>query len=68
MAKPMADAAAGVVQQMIQEDGCTMAHQRSDLNLGATAPAWANPETTGMAWAAEGWTPSGPISGLGPQR
>ena len=62
MATPMAAAAAGVVQQMIQEGWLHGgAPSEATLNLSATAPAWASPEITGMAWAAEGWTPSGPM-------
>ena len=62
MATPMAAAAAGVVQQMIQE-GWLHGGSASEvsLNLSTAAPAWATPETTGMAWVAEGWTPSGPM-------
>ena len=62
MATPMAAAAAGVVQQMIQEGwlhgGST---SEASFNLSEAAPAWATSETTGMAWMAEGWTPSGPM-------
>ena len=62
MATPMAAAAAGVVQQMIEHGwlhgGST---SEASLNLSATAPLWANPEQAGMAWVAEGWTPSGPM-------
>ncbi|GIR77068.1 MAG: hypothetical protein CM15mP79_0050 [Methanobacteriota archaeon] len=58
----MAAAAAGVVQQMIEQGwlhgGST---SEASLNLSATAPPWANPEQAGMAWVAEGWTPSGPM-------
>lgn len=62
MATPMAAAAAGVLQQMI-EDGVLHGGSPSEatLNLSAHAPAWANPEPSGMAWASEGWTPSGPL-------
>ena len=62
MATPMAAAAAGVVQQMIEQGwlhgGST---SEASLNLSATAPLWANPAQAGMAWVAEGWTPSGPM-------
>ena len=62
MATPMAAAAAGVVQQMIQEGWLHGgSSSEASLNLSAAAPAWATPETTGMAWVAEGWTPSGPM-------
>ncbi|MGB1623257.1 MAG: S8 family serine peptidase [Candidatus Poseidoniaceae archaeon] len=62
MATPMAAAAAGVVQQMIQ-DGWIHGGSSSEarLNLTATAPGWASPEMTGLAWVADGWTPSGPM-------
>ena len=62
MATPMAAAAAGVVQQMIQQGWLHGGSaSEANLNLSASAPAWANPDTTGMAWVAEGWTPSGPM-------
>jgi len=62
MATPMAAAAAGVVQQMIQ-DGWIHGGSSSEprLNISATAPGWASPEMTGLAWVADGWTPSGPM-------
>ncbi len=62
MATPMAAAAAGVVQQMI-EQGWIHGGESSEatLNLSEQAPAWANPEQTGTAWVAQGWTPSGPM-------
>lgn len=62
MATPMAAAAAGVVQQMI-EDGWLHDGSSSEarLNLTEQAPAWASPEQGGMAWVADGWTPSGPM-------
>lgn len=62
MATPMAAAAAGVLQQMI-EDGVLHGGSPSEatLNLSAHAPTWASPDTAGLAWASEGWTPSGPM-------
>ena len=62
MATPMAAAAAGVLQQMIEEGvihGGSPSEAR--LNLSARTPTWASPELSGMAWASEGWTPSGPM-------